>query len=56
MFYKLLGMAVWHGGKLYLGRRYGPHAREKALAAGGALALGAGVLALALRRTGSDAG
>ena len=23
-FYKLLGMAVWNGGRLYLRRRYGP--------------------------------
>jgi hypothetical protein len=40
MFYKLLGMAVWNGAKWYLGRRFGPHAAPKALAAGGVLALG----------------
>src|ERR671929_237651 len=35
MFYKLLGMAVWKGGKLYLGRRFGPRAGVKAAAAVG---------------------
>jgi hypothetical protein len=39
MGYKLLGFVVWKGVKLYLGRRFGPHAGAKALAAGGGLAL-----------------
>jgi hypothetical protein len=50
MFYKLLGMAVWKGGKLYLGRRFGPRAGVKALAAGGVLALGLGAAAVLARR------
>jgi hypothetical protein len=52
MGYKLLGFAVWKGAKWYVGRRVGPHARLKALAAGGLLALAAGGIAVALRRTG----
>ena len=54
MGYKLLGFVVWKGAKWYLGRRVGPHARAKAALAGGALALGAGALAVALKR-GADA-
>ena len=50
MGYKLLGWVVWKGAKLYLGRRFGPHAGVKALAAGGGVALVTTALALALRR------
>ena len=50
MFYKLLGIAVWKGAKLYLGRRLGPHAGAKALAVGGALALGVGAAAMLAKR------
>jgi hypothetical protein len=54
MFYKLLGMAVWNGAKWYLGRRFGPHAPAKALAAGGGVAVAAGVALLLLRRSSSQ--
>jgi hypothetical protein len=54
MFYKLLGMAVWNGGKWYLGRRFGSRAGVKALAAGGVVAVGVGVGVLLLKRSGSD--
>ncbi|MEA2279614.1 MAG: hypothetical protein QOK21_221 [Solirubrobacteraceae bacterium] len=53
MGYRLLGFVVWKGAKWYLGRRVGPHPRRKAALAGGALALSAAALALALKR-GSD--
>ena len=45
MGYKLLGMAVWKAGKLYLRRRV--NTRKLALA-GGVAALGIGVAAYAL--------
>jgi hypothetical protein len=54
MFYKLLGMAVWNGGKWYVGRRFGPNVRTKALAAGGGVALAAGLAVVLLRRGGSE--
>jgi hypothetical protein len=55
MLYKLLGMAVWNGGKWYLGRRYGGKAgAAKALAFGGAAAVAAGAVVLLARRGGSD--
>jgi hypothetical protein len=54
MFYKLLGMAAWNGARWYLGRRYGSKSPAKALALGGALALGAGVVALVARRGGAE--
>jgi hypothetical protein len=53
MFYKLLGMLVWRGGKLFLRRRYGPTYAPKPLVAGGILAVVA-VVALAAARRGSD--
>jgi hypothetical protein len=49
MGYKLLGFVVWKGAKLYLGRRFGPHAGIKAAAAGGLLALATTALVLGLR-------
>ena len=51
-FYKLLGMAVWNAGKLYLRRRYVP----KPVLAGVALALvsGIAVAVAASRRNGSE--
>ncbi len=54
MLYKLLGMAVWHGGKLFLRRRYGSTYVPKAVLAGGALAAVAAVALLAARRGGSN--
>jgi hypothetical protein len=56
MFYKLLGMAVRNGAKLFLRRRYGPTYVPKPLLAGAAavfVAAAVGALALA-RRNGSD--
>jgi len=53
MFYKLLGMLVWNGGKLFLRRKYGPTYVPKPLVAGGILAVVAGVAILASRRESS---
>jgi len=55
MYYKLLGMAVWHGGKVLLRQRYGRTYVSKRLLAGAAVAVagGAAVLAVA-RRNGSN--
>jgi hypothetical protein len=50
MFYKLLGMVVWNGGKFVLRRRYGPTYAPKPLLAGGALAIVAAVALLVARR------
>ena len=50
MLYRLLGMAVWHGGKLFLRRRYGSTYVPKPLLAGAALAVAGGVVLLAARR------
>ena len=52
MYYKLLGMAVWHGGKFLIRQRYGVKL-SKPLVAGAAMATVAGVgLAVAgARRT-----
>lgn len=55
MFYKLLGMAVWNGGKFFLRRKYGSTYVPKAVLAGAAVAV-VGGLALAVaaaKRTGS---
>lgn len=49
MAYKLLGMAVWKAAKLYLRRRL---PKRRLLVAGGVLAVGAGLTALALRNSG----
>jgi hypothetical protein len=55
MFYKLLGMVVWHGGKLILRERYGSSSVLKPVLAGVAVAVAGGVaLAIAARRNGSD--
>jgi hypothetical protein len=43
MFYKLLGMAVWNGGKLFLRRRYGSTYVPKPALAGAAVAVAGGV-------------
>lgn len=51
MGYKILGWAVWHGAKWYMGRRFG---RRKQLAAAGAVGLAVVGLAVAsTRRAGS---
>ena len=54
MGYKLLGFVVWKGAKWYLGRRVGPKPRTKAAVAGGALALTAVALAVALKRSAGE--
>ena len=55
MFYKLLGMLVWRGGKLFLRRRYGPTYAPKPLVAGAVLAIVAvAVAALLAARRDSD--
>ena len=56
MGYKLLGMAVWHGGKFFLRRKYGATYLPKPVLAGaaGAVVVGAVVAAAASKRGGSD--
>jgi hypothetical protein len=55
MFYRLLGMVVWKGAKLYLRRRYGGRVPSRLLAALGAvLVVGAGAAVLAARRGGDE--
>jgi hypothetical protein len=55
MLYKLLGMAVWHGGKLFLRRKYGSTYVPKPVLAGAGVAVlaGVGVAVAAARRNGS---
>ena len=53
MLYRLLGMAVWHGGKLLLRRRYATYV-PKPLLAGAALAVVGGVVLLAARHASDD--
>jgi hypothetical protein len=54
MFYRLLGMAVWNGAKLFLRRKYGRTYVPKPVLAGAALALVGGVVLLVARHNGSD--
>jgi hypothetical protein len=56
MFYKLLGMVVWNGGKFVMRTRYGRTYLPKPLLAGGALALVGGVVlaVVTAKRNGSD--
>ena len=56
MFYKLLGYAVWNGGKVFLRSRYGSGYVPKPVLAGVAVAVvgGVAVAVLAARRNGSD--
>jgi hypothetical protein len=53
MAYKILGFAVWQGGKWYLGRKF-PDAGRKLAIAGAAGAVLVGGAAIALRRNGDD--
>ena len=53
MFYKLLGMVIWKGGKLALRRRYSTYV-PKPMLAGAALAIVGGVALLVVRHNGSD--
>jgi len=50
MFYKLLGMAVWKGGKLVMRRKYGSTYAPKPLLAGAVIAAVAAVALFAARR------
>ena len=55
MLYRLLGMAVWKGGRLYLRRRYGDNMPARPIAALVALlVVGAGAVLLAARRGGDS--
>jgi hypothetical protein len=54
MFYRLLGMAIWNGGKLFLRKKYGPTYVPKSLLAAGVLALAGGVVLLVTRRGDDD--
>jgi hypothetical protein len=57
MFYKLLGMAVWHGGKFFLRRKYGAAYLPKPVLAGAAVAALAGIgVAVAAARRGVSSG
>ena len=53
MYYKLLGMVVWHGGKFLIRRRYGLTLSKPVLAAA-AVAGGIALAVVAARRNGSD--
>jgi hypothetical protein len=55
MGYKLLGMVVWKGGKLFLRRRYGAAMAPKPLLAGGLVLVLAAIAAAVLRARGGDA-
>jgi hypothetical protein len=48
VFYRLLGMAVWKGGKMFVRRRYGRLVPSRRVAAAGVVGLS--VVALALGR------
>jgi hypothetical protein len=54
MFYKLLGMAVWHGGRYFLKRRYGAYLPTPVLVGLGAAAVGGVALAVLAKRNASD--
>jgi hypothetical protein len=54
MFYRLLGMAVWNGGKLFLRQKYGRTYVPKPVLAGAVLALVGGVVLLVARRGDED--
>jgi hypothetical protein len=50
--YRLLGMAVWHGGRWYLRHRYGQVPRHRrALITAGVVAIAVGGIAVAGRRS-----
>ena len=53
MFYKLLGILVWNGGKVVLRQRYGRTYAPKPVLAGAVIAVVAGVAVLAARRESS---
>jgi hypothetical protein len=53
MAYKLLGMAVWKGAKLFVRRKYGPATSPKPLVAGGLVLAVVGALVFAKSRDSS---
>ena len=55
MFYKLLGMLVWNGAKVFLRRKYGRTYAPKPLLAGGLIAIVAAV-AVAIFASRRDSG
>jgi hypothetical protein len=56
MFYKLLGMAVWNAGKLFVRRKYVSTSVPKPLLAGAAVAVAGGIAlaVLAAKRAASS--
>jgi hypothetical protein len=54
MFYKLIGMMVWNGGKVFLRSRYGSTYLPKPLLIGAAVLAVAGGAALAAAARGGD--
>jgi hypothetical protein len=50
MFYKLLGMIVWNGGKFALRQKYGRTYAPTPVLAGGLIVIAAGVAVLIARR------
>jgi hypothetical protein len=54
MFYRLLGMLVWNGGKVLLRQKYGRTYVPKPVLAGAVLAVAGGVALLVTRHNGSD--
>jgi hypothetical protein len=50
MFYKLLGMLVWNGGKFVLRQKYGRTHAPKPLVAGGIVAVAIAVALVAARQ------
>ena len=54
MFYRLLGMLVWNGGKALLRQQYGRTYMPKPVLAGAALAVAGGVVLLVVRHNGSE--
>ena len=54
MFYRLLGMAVWNGGKFFLRKKYGRAYVPKPVIAGAVLAVAGGVLLLVTRHGDDD--
>ena len=54
MFYKLLGMAVWQAGKLFLRSRYGSVTKPLLAGAAVVVAAGAGIVVAALRHSSDD--
>jgi hypothetical protein len=53
MGYKLLGMAVWKGGKVFLRRRYGAAMAPTPLVAGGLVLVVGGIALAAAKRVGN---